>query len=412
MKNMSGISRGHLNVRSAYAGVLLLGLVSLMGDVVYEGSRGLVPDYLKFLGVSAVVVGFVGGFGEFLGYGARLVSGVLVDTTRAYWGFIMLGYGLIAAIPLIGLTGRWEIALMLVLVERLGKAIRSPSRDAILSMISRGVGAGKAFGIHEFLDQVGAVLGPLIVAFWMLRSDNDYKVTFAFLLIPFLTLTATLIYAYKKIGSKPAIEPTPSENGNGDKISGLGRPFYMYTGAVALNTIGLIPVALILYKASTLLQPEHQQWMVPIIYSIIQGVDASTALISGYLYDRLGVKVLITPFILSTIPPLLTVVASSLTMLIVASIFFGVVLGMQESVYRAAVSRFTPISSRGTGYGLFNTAYGLGLLVSGIFYGLLMDLKTPFTVTLLYVALTQIMATTTLLRTAKKVETTFTSQLR
>jgi MFS family permease len=402
MKNMSEINHGHHNVKSVYAGILLLGLVSLMGDIVYEGSRGLVPDYLKFLGVSAVIVGLVGGLGEFLGYGARLVSGVLVDATHAYWGFILLGYGLIAAIPLIGFTGRWEIALILVLVERLGKAIRSPSRDAVLSMISRGVGAGKAFGIHEFLDQVGAVLGPLLVAFWMLHSGNDYKVSFAFLLIPFLTLTATLIYTYRKIGSQFTIEPTRSKGGKKDRVSELGKPFYTYTFAVTLNTVGLIPVALILYKASVLLQPEHQQWMVPLIYSIIQGVDASAALLSGYIYDRLGVKVLVAPFILSTLPPLFTIVAPNLLTLIVASIFFGVVLGMQESVYRAAVSHFTSISSRGTGYGVFNTAYGLGLLVSGAIYGLLMDLKTPFIITLLFVALTQITATTALLRTPKE----------
>ncbi|MBS7649171.1 MFS transporter, partial [Candidatus Bathyarchaeota archaeon] len=108
-EDMLGAHRSYLNVKGAYAGIFLLGLVSLMGDIVYEGSRGLVPDYLRFLGVSAVVVGLVGGLGEFLGYAARLVSGMLVDATRAYWGFILVGYALIAAIPIIGFTGRWEL---------------------------------------------------------------------------------------------------------------------------------------------------------------------------------------------------------------------------------------------------------------------------------------------------------------
>jgi len=143
---------GFLNSKSAYAGILLLGIVSLMGDVVYEGSRGLVPDYLKFLGVSAFIVGLVGGLGEFLGYAVRLVSGFLADTTRAYWLFIFLGYGLVASIPLLGFAGSWEIAIVLVLLERLGKAFRSPSRDTVLSIVSKDVGTGKAFGIHELLD--------------------------------------------------------------------------------------------------------------------------------------------------------------------------------------------------------------------------------------------------------------------
>jgi len=116
--------------------ILLMGIVSLLGDVVYEGSRGLVPDYLAFLGASAFIIVFVGRFGEFLGYALRLVSGVLADTTRAYWAFIFLGYGLIASIPLLGFTNLWWIALILVVLERIGKAVRAPARDAVLSIIS------------------------------------------------------------------------------------------------------------------------------------------------------------------------------------------------------------------------------------------------------------------------------------
>jgi MFS family permease len=388
------MKHGFLNSKSAYASILLLGIVSLMGDVVYEGSRGLVPDYLKFLGASAVVVGLVGGLGEFLGYAVRLVSGVLADTTRAYWLFIFLGYGLIASIPLLGFAGGWEIAIILVLLERLGKAFRSPSRDTVLSIVSKDVGAGKAFGVHELLDQVGAVAGPLIVATLMFYSGNSYQQTFSFLLLPFLMLLAALVYTYRKIGSKTITESKVTS----EKGRALGKPFYIYTFAAMLNTIGLIPVALILYKASVILQPEHQQWMVPLIYLLIQGVDASVALFSGYAYDKFGIKVLTLPFILSLFPPLFTMINSELSGLIIASVFFGIVLGMQESIYRAAVSEFTPISSRGTAYGIFNTAYGVGFLISGGIYGLLMDFNVPFTITLLFVILTQTMAITALLQ--------------
>nr|MDO8133405.1 hypothetical protein [Candidatus Njordarchaeum guaymaensis] len=143
--------RGLLSSRSAYAGIILLGIVSLMGDVVYEGARGLVPDYLNFLGVSALIVGIVGGLGEFLGYAVRLITGTAADATRAYWSFMFVGYGLIVSIPLLGVAATWEIAVILVLVERIGKAFRAPSRDTVLSIVSKHVGAGKAFGIHEFL---------------------------------------------------------------------------------------------------------------------------------------------------------------------------------------------------------------------------------------------------------------------
>ena len=247
---------------------------------------------------SAVIVGLVGGLGDFLGYALRLISGFLADTTRAYWFFIFLGYGLIVSIPLLGFSTSLEIAIILVLLERLGKAFRSPARDTVLSVISKGVGAGKAFGIHELLDQTGAIAGPLIVTTLMFSSGNNYRYTFTFLLIPFLGLLIALVCTYKKIRAKAIIETRKAE----EKKENLSKPFYTYIFAVLLNTSGLIPYTLILYKASMIL-PTQEEWIVPLIY-------------------------------------------------------------------RAAVSDLTPISIRGTAYGIFNTAYGAG--ISGSFIYLLL----------------------------------------
>jgi len=365
--------------------ILLMGIVSLLGDVVYEGSRGLVPDYLAFLGASAFIIVFVGRFGEFLGYALRLVSGVLADTTRAYWAFIFLGYGLVASIPLLGFTNLWWIALILVVLERIGKAVRAPARDAVLSIISRGVGAGKAFGIHELLDQIGAILGPLLVAALMFYSGNNYSQTFSLMLAPFLSLIVFLTFTYRKIGSSKLAETGKVLEGGGR----LGEAFYFYTFAVVLNTVGLIPYELILLKASAILQPVNQQWMVPLIYMLIQGVDAPTALFAGYSYDRYKIRVLTLPFILSVFPTLFALANADITAIIAAAAFFGLVLGMQESIYRAAVSEFASITSRGTAYGIFNTAYGVGMLASGFVYGLFAALNPPYCSIVLYVVATQ-----------------------
>ena len=121
----------------------------MLGDIVYESGRGIAPDYLMFLGASAIMVGVVSGAGEFLGYGARLITGTLSDKSKAYWVFIFAGYGFILAIPLIGFTFNLELVIALILLERLGKALRSPSRDAVVSIIGKDVGSGKAFGLHE-----------------------------------------------------------------------------------------------------------------------------------------------------------------------------------------------------------------------------------------------------------------------
>jgi len=183
----------------------------------------------------------------------------------------------------------------------------------------------------------------------------------------------------------------------------LTKIFYVYTLAVLLNTVGLITYTLILYKASKILQPT-QQWIVPLIYFLIQGVDAPAALIAGYAYDKFGIKVLVTPFVLSIFPSLLTIIGAELTLIVAAAVVFGLVLGMQESIYRAAVSELTPLSSRGTAYGIFNTAYGVGLLISGAVYGLLMQLKPPFIMVVFYVLITQITAIVSLLSIHSKLK--------
>jgi MFS family permease len=378
--------------KNAYFGILLFGIVSLMGDIVYEGSRGIVPSYLEFLGATALIVGLIGGLGDFLGYAMRLISGFLADTTRAYWFFILLGYGLIISIPLLGLSLGLEIAIILVLLERFGKAFRSPSRDTVLSIISKDIGAGKAFGMHELLDQIGAILGPLIVASLML-STNNYNFTFSFLFLPFLTLLVALVYTYKRIGSKPFIVESQKTRGKRERLT---KPFYIYTFAVLLNTVGLITYTLILFKASAILQPT-EQWIVPLIYLLIQGVDAPVALVAGYAYDKFGIGILVVPFMFSFVPSLLTMVGTELLTLFAAAIVFGFVLGMQESIYRAAVSELTAISSRGTAYGIFNTTYGVGFLISGVTYGLLIESASPFTIVVFYILITQIMATALLL---------------
>lgn len=388
------------NRRNAYFAILLLGIVSLLGDTVYEGSRGIVPSYLEFLGATAVIVGLVGGLGDFLGYSMRLISGFLADTTRAYWFFIFIGYGLIIAIPLLGIPLGLEIAIILVLVERFGKAFRSPSRDTVLSVISKDVGTGKAFGFHELLDQVGAMVGPTIVAALMFATNDNYQFAFSFLSIPFIMLLLALVYTYRKVGAKTLIAEPQKTEGKKEK---LRKPFYIYTFAVLMNSVGLVTFSLILFKATEIL-PQTQEWMVPLIYLLIQGVDAPIALIGGYAFDKYGVGILVIPFVLSIFPGLLTVATTDLSIIIIAAAIFGLVLGMQESIYRAAVSELTPIASRGTAYGIFNTAYGFGFLLSGIIYGVFIEFQIPFMAIVVYVLVTQVIAIASLLSTRSELK--------
>ena len=357
-----------ISKRTAYVAILTLGLVSMLGDIVYESGRGIAPDYLMFLGASAFMVGIISGAGEFLGYGARLISGALSDKSKAYWVFIFVGYGLILAIPLIGFTFSLELVIVLILLERLGKALRSPSRDTVVSIIGKNVGSGKAFGLHEAVDQIGAIIGPLLFAAVLFFTANNYQAAFGILIIPFVLMMIVIAYTYRKVGKSIEAEV---QNLKQEKAP-LSRGFWFYCLAVFLNTLGLIPVALILFSGSLILQPLGQAWMVPILYVVVQAVDAPMALVSGHLFDKLGVKLLVLPFALAVLP-VFFVSYGGLVGIIFACVTFGLVLGMQESIYRAAVCELVPLGRRGTAYGIFNVILGFGTLASGVIFGYFLD---------------------------------------
>ena len=353
---------------SKYAPILLFGLVSLFGDIIYEGVRGSLPSYLDYLGASAFIIGLAFGLSEFLGYALRLISGVLADVTKSYWYFYFIGYFLIISMPLLGFINMWILAVILIVIERLAKAIRTPARDTLISVVSKGIGAGKAFGLHELMDQLGAVLGPFIIA-TVLYMTNNYSIAYKALFLPYAVLIIIVIFTYAKLRNYTMrVINIPDSDKSKFFIKNLPVEYWLYILAVSLSTMGLIHVSLILYKANLFISA----YLVVIFYLIIQLFDAISAPISGLLYDKIGRLILLIPFILSIIPSILTI-AGDLNLIILAGIVFGLVYGMQESIYRAAISDLVPVSLRGTAYGIFNTVYGIGFLISGTVYGAIIE---------------------------------------
>lgn len=385
-----------ISKRTAYLAILTLGIVSMLGDMVYESGRGIAPNYLMFLGASAFTVGVISGAGEFLGYGARLLSGALSDKSKAYWVFIFVGYGLILAIPLIGFTYSLALVIVLLLLERLGKALRSPSRDTVVSIIGKNVGSGKAFGIHEAVDQIGAIVGPLLFAAVLFFTANNYQAAFGTLLIPFVLMMIVIAYTYRKVGKSIEVEV---QNIKQEKVP-LTRGFWFYCLSVFLNTLGLIPVALILFSGSLILQPMGQAWMVPILYVVVQVIDAPMALVAGHLFDKIGVKLLALPFALAVLPAFF-VSYGGLLGVVVACVSFGLVLGMQESIYRAAVCELVPLCRRGIAYGIFNAILGFGTLASGVIFGYFLDKGYSVIILVGFALALQVGAILTLSRTKK-----------
>lgn len=358
--------------RRAMSFILLLGLVSLFGDITYEGARSITGPYLSLLGASAVAVGFVSGLGEFVGYALRLLSGYLADRTKQYWTITFLGYALnLLAVPLLALAGRWEIAGSLIVLERLGKAIRTPARDTMLSHATNQVGRGWGFGIHEAMDQIGAILGPLFVSL-ILFLKLGYQEGFALLGIPAFLAILSLVIARVNFPKPQDLESRAVDLEDKKGLSGL---FWIYNAFIFLSVVGFAAFALISYhfKANSVV-PDAQ---IPVFYAIAMGVDALFALLVGRLYDRLGFSVLLaTPLL--TIPVPFLVFSRSYWAALAGMVLWGAVMGIQETIMRAAIADLTLISKRGLGYGIFNTAYGLALLAGGSLLGFLYDISLTY----------------------------------
>jgi MFS family permease len=383
--------------RKAYVAIMLMGVVSMLGDIVYESGRGIAPDYLYFLEASAFLVGLTSGIGELVGYGLRLVSGPLADRSHAYWVFIFLGYGLIISIPLMGFTNSMWLVMAFVIAERLGKALRSPSRDAVVSVVSKDIGSGKAFGLHEFIDQIGAVAGPAFLGLMMIWTMNNFSLSLLSLFPFYLLMMAVLYLTYRRI--RGTVEEIRRQSSTTE--GKLSKGFWMYSGAVLMNTVGLMPIALILYNGAKILESGGQLWLVPFLYVVVQLVDAPMALVSGYVYDKIGIKFLAVPFSISILP----IVFSNLVGLpgvVLACVSYGLVLGMQESIYRAAITDIVPLGRRGSAYGYFNVMLGVGTFVSGATFGYMLDTTVSPMLMLSFVFVAQIAAIALLLGTKLK----------
>lgn len=366
-----------LNKAAAWKFIILVGVVSLFSDMTYEGARSITGPFLGSLNASATVVGIVAGLGEFIGYALRLVSGYLTDRLGRYWSITFVGYGLnLFVVPLLALAGNWQVAALLILLERLGKAIRTPARDAMLSHATTEVGRGWGFGFHEAMDQIGAMAGPLIVAA-VLYVNGGYRAGFAYLLIPAILAMLVITLAARLYPQPQHLEVTVAKL----ETTGLARPYWVYVAAVGLIGAGYADFPLIAYhfgKAAV----ASPNW-IPIFYAVAMGVDAVAALILGRLFDRLGMPVIIAVAILSAFfAPLVFLGGFDLALLGMA--LWGIGMGAQESIIKAALADMVPRERRATGYGIFNTGFGLfwflGSALMGILYEVSLSALIAFSV--------------------------------
>ncbi len=356
----------YLSKATSWKFIILIGVVSLFSDMTYEGARSITGPFLGILNASATVVGIVAGLGEFIGYALRLVSGYLTDRLGKYWGITFVGYALnLFAVPVLALAGNWQLAALLILMERMGKAIRTPARDAMLSHATSEVGRGWGFGFHEAMDQIGAMLGPLIVAL-VLYVKGGYRAGFAYLLIPAILAVLVITIAARLYPHPQHLEVTVPKL----ETKGLTHPYWLYVGAVGLIGAGYADFPLIAYHfGKAAIAPPN--W-IPIFYAVAMGVDAVAALILGRLFDRLGMPVIMAVSILSALfAPL--VFLGGFNLVLMGMVFWGIGMGAQESIIKAALAEMVPRDRRATGYGIFNTGFGLFWFLGSALMGTLYD---------------------------------------
>ena len=426
--------------------IIIFGIISMLGDVIYEGARSANGQYLNLLGFSAASVGLVFGLGEFLGYALRLVAGLLSDKTGRHWLFIFLGYSMLIVVAMLGITNSWPFIVTLILLERLGKALRNPAKDTLVSQVAEGqVGVGFAFGLQEALDQIGAFLGPLIFTLvflvtgkqaiqdyqlayrWLVvpfvllmaflyfamrkvKSENlipkpktrafeaeklkpiftlvflvtgkqaiqDYQLAYRWLVVPFVLLMAFLYFAMRKVKSENLIPKPKTRAFEAEKLKPI---FWIYTAFTFFSTLGFVNFSLIGYhlKDNALL-PDGQ---ITLLYAVAMAVDALAALVVGRWYDRLkqkrgtrmgGLAVLAGIPLLTLLLPFLTL-SHSVPLIVTGMLLFGIVIGTHETIMRSAIADLTPFHKRGTGYGVFNSVYGLAFLAGAALMGKFYDLS-------------------------------------
>jgi MFS family permease len=361
----------------ALAFIFLMGIVSLFSDMTHEGGRSILGEYLNLTGASASVIGFVSGLGELLGYGLRIISGRIADKTKNYWGLVIFGYVIqVLAIPALALVPEngWVIACGLVIMERIGKAVKKPAKNTLVSFASSEVGQGKGFAYMEFLDQLGAFLGPVILFVISLIKGTDnllstYRVCFLSLGIPAVITIALVLFSKYKYPHPEMFEKKEEK----DTAFSFQKSFVFYMIAISLFAFGFADFTLItLHAANANVFPTST---LSLLYALAMAVDAFAALFFGWLFDRIGLKALMLSTLISSSFAAFVFLTDNPGVIIAGIVIWGIGMGAQESIMKAAVSKIIPSDMRSTGFGIFETGFGIFWFLGSWCMGTLYDLN-------------------------------------
>lgn len=394
MKNSAGTAPGS----TAFRFVLLMGLVDLFGDTTYSGGASMNGLFLASVGAGAAVISIAGGLSEFLNYLTRGASGYVADRLRRRWPLVFVGYGVnLLAVPALALAGHhWQVAAGLIVVQGLGRGLRKPLVQAMLSYTTSRYGTGWVYGVNTALDHTGRALGPLVVAGALLITA-DFRATYALLVVPAVLALATLAVARLRFPAPAALERSsppdrraspdrreppargasgrqeaaPAGSGRQEAAGGAGfsRSYWLYLAAGACFAAGLTNFELISFHlARGGATPEA----VPLFLALATSVGALASLGLGRLYDRVGLPVVLAAVVATAaFSPFVFLLPAHLAL--VGMALWGVGQATQDSLLTALVAGVLPRGRRDLAFGLYHAGYGAGWLVGAVAAGLLYD---------------------------------------
>lgn len=354
----------------AFRFVLTMGVVNLFADMTYEGGASINGPFLGTLGASAAAISIIAGMGEFLGYSLRSVSGYVSDKTERYWLITFLGYAVnLLAVPAMALAGSWPVAAGLVLAERVGRAIRKPTVESMLSYTTGSLGRGWVYAVNSALDETGATVGPLLIALVLFLKGN-YRTGYALLLISAVSALAALTVAR-------VVFPLPSrlETGRTAQATGFTRSYWLYMLAGSCFAAGLMSFELISYHLSS--TGIVTRYWIPLFLALSTGMGVIASLILGRLFDRIGLPIVMVAVFLSALfSPF--VFLGGFFVALLGMILWGIGYATQDTLLKAIIAGVLPEGRRNLAFGLFYLGYGAGWLVGSVTAGLLYERSLPF----------------------------------
>ncbi|MGH7911530.1 MAG: MFS transporter [Candidatus Dormibacteraceae bacterium] len=381
--------------RSALRFVVLIGIVSLFSDMTYEAARGINGAFLAELGASAFIVGLISGLGELLGYLVRLGSGYLAGRSGRYWLWTGIGYVInLLAAPALALAGNWQVAVLLIIVERIGKGIRNPPRDAMLANAGSVIGQGWAFALREALDQTGAMVGPIVVGIILFLRSGDFRLAYGWLVLPaalslvVLAVSRSLFPNPRSLEKHVAVAPTgPS----------LPPVFWLYLLAMALMALGYADFNLISFHLQRAGDPTG---VIPLLYALAMGMSGASALVFGRWFDRWGLSALVIATVLSAaFAPLAFL--GNLGVAAVGVALWGIGMGIQDSIMSAPIAVIVHADHRANAFGIFNALYGVAWFAGSTAMGAVYNFSIPALV--VFSVVTQVAAAAVLFASRRRI---------